>query len=90
MIRFIILFIVGYVLYRAVKNWMSPTSGRRAVSSREVGRIDDEMVKDPYCETYFPRREGVRLEIGGEDLLFCSAECRDRYLADREGEEDPD
>jgi hypothetical protein len=89
MIRFIILFIVGYVLYRAVKNWMDAASGRRAVSTRDVGRIDDEMVKDPYCETYFPRREGVRLEVDGQDLLFCSAACRDRYLADREDEEKP-
>jgi len=87
MIRFIILFIVGYIFYRAVKNWMySP--GRRTVASRDVDRIDDEMVKDPYCHTYFPRRDGVRLNADGKDLLFCSVECRDRFLADREKESD--
>ncbi len=50
------------------------------------GQLADEMIKDPYCQVYFPRRDGVPLQIGGEELMFCSTECRDRYLALQAGE----
>jgi YHS domain-containing protein len=38
------------------------------------------MIKDPYCETYFPERDGVRLEIDGKEHVFCSTDCRDKFL----------
>jgi len=82
MIKFLILFGVGYLLYRAMKSWMFP-DGRppKNVSGKTGGQIDDVMIKDPYCEAYFPRRDAVHLNLSGNDLYFCSKECRDRYLA---------
>jgi hypothetical protein len=56
-------------------------SGR--MNRRQAGRIDDVMIKDPQCGVYFPRRDGIVLKSGGDDLLFCSPECRDKYLAAR-------
>lgn len=44
------------------------------------------MVKDPYCEAYFPQRKGVPLALDGKDLYFCSKECRDKYAASRSKE----
>jgi len=32
------------------------------------------------CGIYFPQREGVELKRGGQQFLFCSAACRDRFL----------
>ncbi len=82
MIRFIILFVVGYVLYRALKSWMfPPASSSRSVSGKTAAEIDDVMIKDPFCEAYFPRRNGVYLDFGGKDLYFCSNQCKDKYLA---------
>ena len=81
MIRFIILFIVGFVFYRAIRSWMlKSSSGAGSVASNSSGEIDDVMVKDPYCKAYFPKRNGVSLQIEGKELLFCSAECRDKYV----------
>ena len=82
MIKFLILFGVGYFLYRAMKSWMMP-HGRSSknVSGNAGAQIDDVMIKDPYCEAYFPRRDAVHLNLSGNDLYFCSKECRDRYLA---------
>ncbi len=82
MIKFLILFGVGYLLYRAMKSWMMP-QGRpsKNVSGNAGAQIDDVMIKDPYCEAYFPRRDAVHLNLSGNDLYFCSKECRDRYLA---------
>ena len=82
MIRIIILFVVGYVFYRALKSWMFPTpQPSKSVPGKDVGKIDDVMVKDPYCEAYFPKRNAVHLNFGGKKLLFCSAQCKDKYLA---------
>jgi YHS domain-containing protein len=82
MIRFIILFVVGYVLYRSLKSWVFPASSSpRSVSSKTTAEIDDVMIKDPFCEAYFPKRSGVHLNFGGKDLYFCSNQCKDKYLA---------
>ena len=79
--RLIILGALIYLAYRAVKSWM--TAGSRASSKmaqRPAGEIDDVMVKDPLCEVYFPRRNGFPLNFKGEELLFCSQECRDKFV----------
>ena len=81
MIRFIILAVVGYVAYRAVKSWMFPgPSSAEPVTGKQAGEIDDIMIKDPYCEAYFPKRNAVYLKFNGEDLQFCSTQCKDKSL----------
>jgi YHS domain-containing protein len=84
MIRFIILAAVGYVAYRALKSWMFPTeSSSESLSDRRVGQIDDVMIKDPYCEAYFPQKDAVHLKFDGKDLQFCSTQCKEKFLADQ-------
>jgi len=84
-VRLLILAVLIYLAWRAVKSWMASNSlGRRAEGDLQAGQVDDLMEKDPFCGVYFPKREGVRLQRDGKDLYFCSEECRDRYL---EGEE---
>ena len=81
MIRIIILFVVGYVAYRALKTWMFPgESSDKSVSGGPTGEIDDVMIKDAFCEAYFPKRNAVHLSFEGKDLYFCSVECRDKYV----------
>lgn len=82
MIKIIIFFVIGYVLYRSLKSWMFPgTSSSRSVPGQNKTEIDDVMIKDPYCEAYFPKRNAVHLKYDGQDLFFCSARCKDEYLA---------
>ena len=82
MIKFLILLGVGYLLYRSMKNWMFPDArSKKNVSSQTGGQIDDVMIKDPYCEAYFPRRDAVHLQLKGNDYYFCSKDCRDKYVA---------
>ncbi|MBW1836824.1 MAG: hypothetical protein JRI99_07710 [Deltaproteobacteria bacterium] len=84
MIRFLILLGIGYFGYKIIRFWiLQHTSLNRPISSKSAGQIDDIMVKDPYCEVYFPKREGVHLKVDGEDLYFCSKECRDKFIAAR-------
>ena len=84
MIKYIILFVVLILLYRSIKSRMFPAaSSRRPVSSKAAAEIHDVMIKDPFCEVYFPKRNGVHLNFGGKDLYFCSNQCKDKYLAER-------
>jgi len=55
----------------------------KSVADKNIGKIDDIMIKDPFCEAYFPKRNAVHLNIGGEDLYFCSTECKDKYIQDQ-------
>jgi uncharacterized protein len=81
MIRVIILVVLGYLAYRIAKRWVRSKVLSDRVEDRKAGRIDDIMVKDPQCGTYFARRDGVALKHEERDLLFCSRECRDKFLA---------
>ena len=87
MIRFVILALVAYVFYRALKNWLA--GGGAAGRQQTTGRAaDDVLIQDPVCRTYFTRREGVHLRHEGRDLYFCSPKCRERYLLDTASPED--
>jgi uncharacterized protein len=82
MIKLLIIVAVGYLLYRSLKSWMFPDgTSLKNGSGKTAGNIDDVMIKDPYCQVYFPRRDAVHLRFRGSDLYFCSKECRDKYIA---------
>ncbi|MBU0985975.1 MAG: hypothetical protein KKH68_01875 [Proteobacteria bacterium] len=82
--RLLIFLGIIYLGYRALKSLMlQGSAGQKPVSNQPVGEIDDVMIKDPLCEVYFPRRNGVHLKAGGEDLFFCSTECKDKFIAMR-------
>jgi len=89
MIRIIILAVVAYVFYRALKSWIFPApDSSKPVSVKGAGQIDDVMIKDPFCEAYFPKRNAVHLQFDGEDLYFCSTACKDQYISARSENED--
>jgi YHS domain-containing protein len=89
MIRFIILAVVAFVFYRALKSWMFPAQdASKSVAGKNIGKIDDVMIKDPFCEAYFAKRNAVHLNFRGEDLYFCSTACKDQYIAAQPGNEE--
>jgi len=63
------------------KSWMaSQNTSKTATYRQATPEIDDVMVKDPFCEVYFPKRDGIRISHQGQDLYFCSTRCRDKFL----------
>ena len=82
MLAKIILIILIYICYKTIKSMLSSyTAGSKAkVYYDEKEKIDDVMLKDPYCDVYFPERDGIHLNHKVEDLVFCSTECRDNFL----------
>ncbi len=47
-------------------------------------QIEDVMIKDPVCQVYFPRKEGVQWRQGGETYYFCSPECLEAFKQNRQ------
>jgi len=83
--RLLIFLAIIYLGYRALKSWMLQGTAQKAVfdkASRER-ELDDVMIQDPFCDVYFPQKDGVHKQVDGEDLYFCSVECRDKYVASR-------
>ena len=83
--RLLILIGIIYLIFRALKSWLAPTNpSRKTVFGKDMGEIADVMVKDPFCEVYFPKRNGIHQRVDGQDLYFCSSECRDKFMASQE------
>ncbi len=79
--RLLILITVIYLCFRALKSWILKNSlSDKTVTATKAGEIDDIMVKDPFCEVYFPKRDGIHLRANGKDLYFCGKECKDKFI----------
>ena len=79
--RLLVLMGLLYLCYRFLKSWvLKEKLSQNATFEKKTGEIDDVMVKDPYCEMYFTKRDGVHLNIKGKDVYFCSTECKDKFL----------
>jgi len=80
--RLLILIALIYLAYRALKSWFhSNVSLRPPMGGNHDRQIDDEMIKDPVCNVYFPKRDGRYLNIDGQNIYFCSDACRDKFIA---------
>ncbi|MEJ5359407.1 MAG: hypothetical protein WHT06_12125 [Desulfobacterales bacterium] len=87
MIRIIVILLACYLAWRLIRGYLQKKGATRSMPEGPRGRIDDVMVKDPHCGTYVARRDGVTVKTPEGELVFCSPECRDKYLADRERSE---
>jgi len=83
MLRLIILAVVGYVFYRALKSWMiGAGTSSPDMNDRGPQEVDDVLVQDPVCKTYIPQRNSLHVRRDNQVIYFCSEQCRDRYLED--------
>ncbi len=76
MVRFIILALLGYFLYRTIKGVFR---SNKKIDRSVDGGVIDEMVQDPFCKTYIPRRESIKRVIDGNEYRFCSDECASKF-----------
>jgi hypothetical protein len=76
LLRLIFICFVVYVLYAALRSYLNggkSNSGRR----RKPPSDGEDMVLDPQCQCYVPKRDAV-LEAG---QYFCSPQCARLYLS---------
>lgn len=75
-IRLIIFIFLVYILYRVTKNLFG---SKEKIRQKTTDGIIDEMVLDPACGTYIPRRDAIRQVVDGKEIFFCSDECASTY-----------
>jgi len=81
-ILFILLLLFFYgILYYLIKDMA--VRGKKWPKGTEA----EELVQDPYCQTYIPKRTAVKKRVNGKTYHFCSKEClgkfREKRKADR-------
>jgi YHS domain-containing protein len=77
---FIIIFlliILYFLLRQMFRAFGSPNRDIRGKSTEGADRQEelDEMIEDPVCHTFVPKRIAVIEEMGGQEYCFCSKEC---------------
>lgn len=78
MSRLILLIIFFLLFYLVLRYLLKGTMGPMA--KKEKGSEPEELVQDPYCQTYFPKKLGIKKKIEGRTLYFCKEECLKKYL----------
>jgi YHS domain-containing protein len=87
MLKLIILAVVGYIFYRALKSWMLGSGPPPAdAADRRATEVDDVLVQDPVCKTYITQRDSIQLRHNGQTFCFCSEQCRDRFIGSQTGD----
>ncbi len=78
LLLFILLLLILYaILYYLIKDI--------AVGRKKRGGEPEpeELVQDPYCQTYVPKRTAFRKKVKGRDYYFCTKECLKKFLEER-------
>ncbi|MDA8140918.1 MAG: hypothetical protein M0036_19895 [Desulfobacteraceae bacterium] len=81
LIRLLIYVVLGVLIYRAVRAWFGGGQSKVQPGGQAPPPADDVMIQDPQCGVYFARRDGVSINQGGQELIFCSEACKEKYLA---------
>jgi hypothetical protein len=83
LLTWIIRIIIVAIVLRLVLRMFTATRVRPGArrSPRPVERVGGPLVRDPQCGTYVPKATALVVGRGDQALHFCSAGCRDEYLA---------
>ena len=73
--------IIGIVLRGFSQLLNSPQqSAAKPAAGRDVP-LSGELKRDPSCGTYISAATSIKQTVSGQTYHFCSAECRDKYVA---------
>ncbi len=78
MARFILFAILLLLFYAILHTLIKGMSVQRKKLNRESE--PEELVQDPYCQTYIPKQSAVKKKIAGRFLYFCNHECMENYM----------
>lgn len=80
-----LLFTVLYFLLRQMfRGFKTPLrDGREKTAARAQDEEQDQMIEDPVCHIFVPKRIAVIETIGGREYCFCSQECSVKFRSER-------
>jgi uncharacterized protein len=84
MVRFILFFALFLALYYVIKGFFKGLKLRKVLKtgSKQAGEqppITDELVQDPVCGVYCPKRDALSLNWQRKTYYFCSDKCRQEF-----------
>ncbi len=82
-LRLLLIFFLTYLTFRVLKIILSfpPKKQEDSVSFPKNSNIlEDEMVKDPICNTYITKKGAITTRMNGKTFYFCSKECREKFM----------
>ncbi len=62
----------------------APEADAGAESAADAGTITDVLVEDPVCRKLVPKQQARTVESDGETHFFCSQECADAFVAEKQ------
>ena len=81
MLRLLLFVISTVILYAILRLLMNDRSSLRKRVNRDVE--PEELVQDPHCQTYIPKRLAIRKKVAGKEYYFCNQDCLKDYLKNR-------
>ncbi len=72
---------VGIILRGFSDMLRSQAGPRSAPKPKSPVPLTGELKKDPVCGTYTAAATSIQQTVQGQTFYFCSAQCRDKYLA---------
>jgi len=74
--------VIGVALFLVYKLFMGDKKKKEMAQNKTMKDkvASGEMVKDPACGTYIDKESSIRVREGEKVHVFCSYECRDKYL----------
>ncbi|MFV0421574.1 transcriptional regulator [Oleidesulfovibrio sp.] len=84
MLKWLIIIVAGYLLFRMLTNDQKRKS-KDGEKEKERMYAAGEMVKDPICGAYVEKDGGISVRDGETIHRFCSYDCRDKFLEQLQG-----
>jgi YHS domain-containing protein len=83
-LRLVALAVLALLIYLLIRTMIAAFLGGLRGSGRSGAgprSLRNELVKDPVCETYVPRRTAVARTAGTATYYFCSPACAAKFKA---------
>ena len=79
MLKFIVIGVALFLVYKLFMGDKKKKEMNKAETTKKRA-ASGEMIKDPICGTYVEKDGNIRVKEGEKVHIFCSYECRDKFL----------
>ncbi len=84
MFRIILFSIIAYFLFKVIgKIFFNKKNQHTVFSKKPSPGVIDEMVQDPVCKIYLPKKEAIGHNCSGEMVFFCSRNCLEKFKSEQ-------